>query len=372
MEQQVDLTHPLAAVEARIDKTNQLLQTLITQLGGTNQQPGGSPFSSVAVDLTVVNNGYRITVPNPITYLQFWCDGQMDGISVNIGTQSAAPINLAQMSMIPVSGTQQDLFINSDIRQGRSKLVVYFVRETNPLQLTNGGQGITLAEAAVRGKSISNFDRRGEIIFQDDFEDCPNLSADANGGAPGASRWAVGWVGGDYVCPSSDCSRSGLISLKMKSNSNPGSYVYVDHLLPFPNLSKYGFECSFVYSGLAGAGTGIFFHLARNEFFLSYNGQVKIDATNLSILSNGAYQVVAPLEPLLAGLQIFHTMKIIVDLKTNMYQQIVLDNNIYNVANIPMDAQGGANFAKLECGITLVSAGGFTYFDDVIVTMNEP
>ena len=335
----------------------------------TPPQAASSPYSTVTIDLTTAKTLYRITIPNPLTFIQFWTDGQFDGIFAFVGTQSAQPIDLSQMSSIPVSQTYQDLFITSDVRQGRSKLVIYFVREANPLQLTLGGQGISLAELAARNGSISLFDRRGDILWQDDF-------------STGLTLWnATCSVGGATPCISSDYpfnTLNGGVSAKLSLLQGVGKIASMTRMEVYPSLSQMGIEIAFmVLDGMTKIifDLGLFITDGSNgvQAQLRYDGSLgKIQYLN----SANGYTDLQTSVALSYGNQNYHRMKIVTDLKSKSFVRAYVDADLFILANIPAYKYvSGANpGTAFKFYLTNTDAGNpyVVYAANAIQTINEP
>jgi len=335
----------------------------------TPPQAATNPYSTVTIDLTTAKTLYRITIPKPISFIQFWTDGQFDGIFAFVGTQSAQPVDLSQMSSIPISGTYQDLFITSDVRQGRSRLVVYFVREANPLQLTLGGQGISLAETAARLGSISLFDRRGDILWQDDF-------------STGLTLWnATCSAGGATPCISSDYpfnTSNGGVSAKLSLLQGNGKIASITRFEVYPTLSQMGMEIAFMV--LAGMNK-IIFDLkcgvldGANGVIaqLRYDGSLgKIQYLN----SANGYTDLAASVALSTGNQNYHRMKVVFDMKSRNYVRAYIDNYLFNLANISAYQYASVTSPGSSASfyLTNTDAGNpyVVYAANAIQTTNEP
>ncbi|GAH29279.1 unnamed protein product, partial [marine sediment metagenome] len=90
-----------------------------------------------------------------------------------------------------------------------------------------------LSELAVRLGSISQFDRRGDVIFQDSFE-------------YGLGKWLLcGDKTGDEQILISKRSRSGGYCVKLTGGSEGSLYSAMYIHLAYPVLSKLGMECHF-------------------------------------------------------------------------------------------------------------------------------
>ena len=126
---------------------------------------------SLSIDLTTARTEMAYTIPlHPLKGILFWCDGSKSGISVKIGEQSRQSIGIEQVSKLPVYGDPWQIYITNDVRSGRSTLVVFFVDDDLKLDLTNFGDPVSNAELAARLGSPDTFDRRGDVLWMDDFE----------------------------------------------------------------------------------------------------------------------------------------------------------------------------------------------------------
>jgi hypothetical protein len=325
------------------------------------------PYSTLVVDLTVANSnpGKRITMQNPVKFLQFWSDGGLDGISVNIGEQSAPSNDLNRMSVIPLNQEYHDLWVTNDVRQGRSILVIYFVKQDTPLQLALAGQDISLSELAVRNGSISSFDRRGDIIWQDDFES-------------GLNKWlpysAAGWSRGDSVVLSSDLPRNGSTSVKVTTGNLVLDEAGIIHRLPNILVSPSGIEISFTNPGNIRQFD---FNVERFDgafsrgFYLRYLPLT----TTLQVFDNtGAYVTVSNAVSIYESDVTFNTLKLLFDFTNSKYVRAILNNNKIDLSNYRMNQ--GASVLQARLNITIlgyahVAANQIFYLDDFILTQNE-
>jgi hypothetical protein len=323
-----------------------------------------SPYSFIVMDLTTARTDDRITMQNPVKFLQFWSDGGLQGISVKLGVQNNAALKLDQMRTIPINQTYKDLYLSNDVRQGRSILVIYFVRQTAPLDLALGGQDISLAELAARLGSIHTFDRRGEVLWKDDFED-------------GITRWspATDGVGGSVVA-SSAYAKNGAVSAKLTTGNLIDNYALIQAFLSFPKLTKIGFEISFSYNDSLKAyqfglelNDGVNFHSAR----LRYTTATGTLAIRTGIVT---WVDLTPTQTLLNGYHyLFNTMKLVFDTNAKKYVRAILNNQYYdisqyNVYSTPsVTAPYILSFVNVTTGVNSIQS---TYVDDAIITQNEP
>jgi hypothetical protein len=330
-----------AAINASTEATNKLVAAMLAQ---NSHQYSFSKYP--VIDLTVAH-----------TFIQVWSDGGLDGISVRIGQQSNEPIDFRQMQVIPVVDNPEKIYFTNDVRQGRSKAVIYFVQGPYPLSLAIAGQDISQAELAVRNGSIHSFDRRGDIVWSDDFEE--NIK-----------KWIL--VSGTAAL-TTDYAKNGASSCALANIAGVGAVGRIDRYLSYPNLSRYGFEISFTQPSA---------NVADYFMYLSlYTGTRLYEATLFYVVATGVLSVRTPAGyvalgtiPLLAGNDVFNVVKMVADFNTKRYVRVILNNNQFEIPNYDI-----YNVAAVTVPYMLVSFLHETndalvhtsYLDNAIVTMNE-
>lgn len=325
------------------------------------------PYSTIAVDLTTAHTDLRITVQNPVRFIQFWTDGGLQGISVKLEATGNAALKLEQMRTIPINQTYHDLYITNDVRQGRSTLVVYFVRQDTPLELGYGGQDISLSELAVRNGTIHSFDRRGEILFMDDFE---------NG-----MKWDVSFAG-NYggVALTTASKRSGQTSAKLITGDAIGDTADIIKRLHYPRLTSMGFEISFTNEwNLSSYLTQLY--LCESAKF--YSPAVRF-VPNTAVDKNGDLEYRTSLAGAWVSLASdlfvndspneWNTMKFAVDFNKKLFKYAVFNERVFDLSNIPLVSGNTNDYYYLSAMFkitTKVNSNQFCYADDAIVTHNE-
>lgn len=232
-----------------------------------------------------------------------------------------------------------------------------YTRKTTTYGLSDMG------ELAARLKSIVTFDRRGDIIWLDDFES-------------DLSQWHI--VKGHHLASavlSALHSRSGAFSAKLSCSAVATGSISIHRFSPFPVLSKMGFEVSFTIdsdlkyitflftgsTGTAQVGCGIrYYH--QTGILMYYNlfaGYTQF-ASGITLRSNDYF---------------FHTAKLVGDMTTGKYVRFILDNVVYD-----MNAYQFYWFDFIQLpylySLVYIKPEGLTtpvsYVDDVIMTQNEP
>ncbi|KKL21016.1 hypothetical protein LCGC14_2449700, partial [marine sediment metagenome] len=174
-----------------------------------------------------------------------------------------------------------------------------------------------MGEMAVRLGSIVSHDRRGDVIWFDDFES-------------GLSKWAASVFGaGSVVDLSVEQARHGRFSARLVAGSDDAKRCWITHRSAFAVLSRFGIEVSF------NLATDI--DLLQIYYYL-YNGTQLtlaviqwIDATDtLQYLDDaGNWVTFATGVKIIQRDNLFHTGKLVVDAINNQYVRFLLNNVEY-------------------------------------------
>lgn len=219
------------------------------------------------------------------------------------------------------------------------------------------------AELAARLGSISTFDRRGEVLFADNFSVTLN-------------RWITDAIGiGASVALSTARSRSPAYSVLLTGGSDDLGIASIEHAQPFPVLTTFGLEWSFALgSTISDHYVIITLYDGVNvtTYELHWN-----DVTNqLQYLdSAGNLQVLASSVVPSAFATLFHSAKLVIDATKSQYVRLILDNVTYSMSGIAANVAANTTLASMRILIALVSRAGFNdtvYIDDFILTQNEP
>lgn len=222
---------------------------------------------------------------------------------------------------------------------------------------------IDLGELAVRLKSIDTFDRGGDVIWLDDFED-------------GLGKWEIGGNGaGTGVALSTARSRNGAQSILLTAGSDGLLTATINHRSAFPVLSVFGFEFSFHVIELI---TNIILDIAifdgtnQRQFSIRW-----VESTNtLEYLdSAGVYQTIASNIFFNRGNTLFHTLKLVFDGLNTEYVRLLQNATTHLLTDIAARTLASAVSPHARITITLTGTSGTNrdmYVDDTIFTQNEP
>lgn len=227
------------------------------------------------------------------------------------------------------------------------------------------GNTVTLgnAELAASLGSINRFDRRGDVVWMDDFESVPNKWEDLAGIGVGTSVL------------STTRARSGSCSLKITTGFDGGA-TGKNHQESYPKLSKFGFEASF------NLGHSTLVVLLEVRVYTGTNrirAYIVYDCPNANwryLDSEGHEQTLLDDIAISYGDYLFTTCKFVLDLDTNKYVRAVLPNQEIDMSTIAAQCSSDTLTAPhIEIRLVAMSSGTASqvvYFDDVIITQNEP
>jgi len=220
-----------------------------------------------------------------------------------------------------------------------------------------------LGELAVRLGSIVNFDRKGDVLWFDDFEDgidkwVPTLTAD---------RGSIEW--------SSIHSHNKGFSALLTSGATDGDVIGISRWLPILVFSKIGFEVSFTVDANIKFIDFIFYledgtsrHYARMRHIMSTHTWQYYD-------SGGTYRDLSPTVELYKRDEFFHTMKFVFDLATLYYSHLKVNDTTFDLSD--------KKYRKTTLGTGYhcyfyirvennAAVEATSYIDNVIITQNEP
>jgi len=223
--------------------------------------------------------------------------------------------------------------------------------------------GIDLAEHAARLGSPVTFDRRGDVIFYDTFEQ-------------GLSAWRLNYtVPADKPNWSSEVARTKGFSCKLHTSATTDFLSYITRYMAVPVPSKIGLEFSFTMST---TNTRIDCSL------LYYNGTTRVyynirynqpDSTLEYYGSDDAWHVFATNVKPYPREYAFNTLKLVVDLEASIFTRAILNSTTYDLSSYLPSSDAFVFSPYLQIVIKLdnpADAAKVSYIDDVIVTQNEP
>ena len=220
-----------------------------------------------------------------------------------------------------------------------------------------------LGELAARLGSIVTHDRRGDVVWLDDFEN-------------GLDKWETVTGGtGAGVDLSITRSRNGLFCARLVGGSDGTRQAEIQRWLPFPVLTSFGVEESFALPGdieKIRFGVGIY----DGTNLTAYNIEYVASSLDLSYLDvDGVAVPFATDLSFVARDSLFHTIKVVVDGENGEYGHVILDNVGYPLTDIPAQVIADATLPTFHFHVRMFSHSGHNdvlLVDDAIVTQNEP
>jgi len=222
---------------------------------------------------------------------------------------------------------------------------------------------LDMGELAARLGSIVTFDRRGDALFLEAFEN-------------GLAHWGVN-TNGSYARVSilRDAARKGAYSVELQGGLDGQRRAQIYHSEALPIFSPLGVELSFAIPGNVETTTllaRIFTGTVLRDFAIRFDD----DGDTLSYLdSGGAYVPFATGVNPYRGRNVFHTAKLIFDPEARTYRQYILDDAVYDLLGISAYEAANPGSSRLYVAIEVISHAGLTEtinVDDLILTQNEP
>ncbi len=222
---------------------------------------------------------------------------------------------------------------------------------------------LDFAELAARLGSPVTFDRRGNIIWFDDF-------------SGSLCSWKRALSGAASSAEITNLhSRSGAFSVECITHPTANRSAGLTHTRAVPVLSRIGFELSFSMCDnnwqlelLTNLDTGT----ERHEANIVWDEPTRL----LNYYGNDSlYHEFGPAIPLDYDLYCFNTLKIVLDYTTYKYVRAILngvsiDMSAYTYRHLNIVASPNLHFSIVTR--TQEAAVKTMYLDDVIITQNEP
>ncbi len=220
-----------------------------------------------------------------------------------------------------------------------------------------------MAELAARLGSIVTFDRRGDVVWLDDFE-------------AGLEKWAPVIVGtGAALTNSPEAARSGGFSAKLTLGDAIDDQTGFVKYMGLPTLSKVGFEISFtIASALSHLGWRIFMldGTYQHEAYIRYYES----GSELKYLDqNNVYQHLAYIGNLWHASYCWHTAKLVVDHINHKYVRFLINENAIDMSALPYyHPLSGVSpvYSFRYYAANGIIGNRSVYADDAIITQNEP
>jgi len=221
---------------------------------------------------------------------------------------------------------------------------------------------IDSGELAARLKSINTFDRRGNVIWMDDFEAT-------------VLHWNTTKTGtSSDVALDTTMALTGNQCVKLTGGTSASSTAAMYRALAYPQLGKLGLEMGI--TNVTGIDSitiylTVYDGTNKNEAAIRY----KTSTTALQYEnSEGNFTDFATITAPKSDILTFHMWKMIADFEEGEYMRFILDNTTYDLAGTQYRTVANASAPFLYAACILVNSAGVTkdiYVDNVIITQNE-
>jgi hypothetical protein len=220
-----------------------------------------------------------------------------------------------------------------------------------------------LGEAAARLGSPAVYDRRGQVIWMDDF-------------SYGLSVWVVNNAGATKTANLVNANgyRSGY-ALSLNVNSVANDYIFIDRKFIASEVTHAGMEVCFLWGS---PGYRFYISMARHYKGVDYSAAVYLDNTAHSIYietPSGNVNIITGLPTLTGGVSDPHIIKLVVDWATNKYVRMMIDEVEYDISAYAVTQTGEPieNFIHIQIAAFTDGVNiEHVWINHCIITSNEP
>lgn len=233
--------------------------------------------------------------------------------------------------------------------------------------VTAGGRTVyqmtDLAEHAVRLGSPVSYDRRGDVLWLDDFRS-------------GLAKFVTVTQGEDSVVDLSTArARNGHFSARLVAGSDGNRLARLQKRVPLPVLSVLGLEYSFsLASTIEFLRTYIVVLTGSQEQDFEFRWRDTDDDLQYRD-ANDAWQTFATGVALHQHATLFHSLKLVFDPFDIEYVRLHLGPTVYSLKGFTAQRYGSDAVPRLDFFIEMGGREGYNdtvYLDDLILTQNEP
>ena len=234
----------------------------------------------------------------------------------------------------------------------------------DPIDAWGKDRTIGLSELAVRMHAPPlSFDRRGDIIFYDDFEDTPLKFTSAGTGT---------------AVRSNTTARNRSFSLECTTEATQDRYAGATYYLTdFHTDGKIGMQTTFASAAFDYAIRLTNAYCDGTNYHMAYIKYIYSSGTLQYQDSGGLWATIATGVSYAADLKNWATLKVVFDISTDKFTRLLAFGNEYDLSayDMPSAASGLGPYLYVSAEIHKLDAGGVAkigHFDNIVVTENEP
>jgi len=218
-------------------------------------------------------------------------------------------------------------------------------------------------ELGARTEALSTLDRRGNLVWCDDFE------------AAAAAKWSQSISAGGTAAVSTERSWRGNQSMKTVTHTDIGDNVCLGKVFCLPVERRLGFE--FMFCITSGAPVTLLYIVGYTgtAYFMA---QIQYDH-NLQKLyyynSSSSWVELTRYDSTVTLLEPWFYMKLVLDWDLKEYVRFIFGGTEYNLSGISMKTGANATLKHVEVLLynrAETAAAATVYFDNFILTQNEP
>lgn len=222
---------------------------------------------------------------------------------------------------------------------------------------------IDTGELAARLNSIVTHDRRGNVVWMDDFE-APTL------------KWKTSTPNtGDEVALYITSTKTGSIAAKLTTGDQIDDVVSMYKYFQRPVMKRLGFEFSTTINANTKFVTGIIWVQYGSKL---YYGTIYLDVQNSKVWYADVGGTPVELDSdygFVTDDKAWYTLKIVIDSELKEYVRVILNGKTYPMPGIKLHTNSGTALWFLAVQIdhvTATTANNAIYVDNVIITQDEP
>ena len=341
-----------------------LLDWILGQQDEIQKRGSQAVYHEIEIDLSKANTD---------TKYMYWGD---QIIVTQIDSEAKLRLNNYENDLIDLSVIRnintpfKEFYITNSAHAGKLKLLLgsggifeATQQQINPINAYGSVLEIGLDELACRNKGQSYRDRRGEIIWWDDFENTPQ-------------KWAYQETGvGAVVGHNTDYAHLGGQCMKILTSGTNLQYSAISGYFTPPPLTRIGAEFYLYFDD-----PELDFLLVLDGWDGSnyYNSTLRFEAADLDLSyknQGGTYTDLDTDVNLYTNVMEWIYFKLVIDWKEKKYIRCIVGDTEYDLTGFNIRSTASANKPLLNVTLqvsTTDNAAHSMYIDDFILTQNEP